>query len=79
MKNIASLFSPDARVELKRQLNIELSDSHDYTGDELETLYERITDDFPYAFDADGEPLRMGVIFESIIDVFVKNKLIQFN
>lgn len=74
MKNFASLFSEDAREELKKQLGIELSDTHDYTEEELDKLYCRITDDFPYEYDQDGEPLRMGEIFEGMIDVFVKNK-----
>lgn len=75
MKNIASLFSQEARQELEKQLGIVLSDERDYSANELEDLYERITDDFPYEFDADGEPLRMGRIFESIIDVFCKENL----
>lgn len=75
MKKVASLFSGEARQELEKRLDIVLSDEHDYSDDELKILYEKITDDFPYAFDADGNPLRMGRIFEDIIDVFCKNNL----
>ena len=72
MKGVASHFSTDALGELKSQLGIELSDVHDYTEDELLDIYERVTDNFPYVFDADGEPLRMGRIFEEIVDVLLK-------
>ena len=51
MKNIASRFSTDARLALKRELDIDLSDEKDYSGDELENLYNRIADDFPYSYD----------------------------
>ena len=77
MKRVASLFSADARDELKKQLGIELSGKHDYTKEELEALYERITDDFPYSFDTEGNPSQTAIAFESIIDVFIQNKLIH--
>ena len=77
MKNVASLFPEECREELKTHPGIELSDTYDYTEKELDVLYCQITDDFPYEFDQDGEPLRMGEIFENIIDVFAKNKLIN--
>ena len=70
MKNIASRFSADARLALKRELDIELSDEQDYTSDELEDLYNRIADDFPYSYDANGEPLELGRLFEEIMNVF---------
>lgn len=79
MRNVASLFSEEARAELEKQLGIALSDGYDYSWDELESLYEQITDRFPYEFDADGNPLRMGRIFEDIIDIFCKNKLVELN
>lgn len=71
MKNIAARFSAAALAELKKQLNIELTDEHDYSDDEILDIYERVTDDFPYAFDENGEPLRMGRIFEEIVDVLI--------
>lgn len=75
MKNIASLFSDRARTALKESLGITLSDDRDYSQDELEQLYERITDEFPYSFDSDGSPQDSGMIFDEIIDTFCKNKL----
>lgn len=70
MKNVASKFSKTALDALEKELHITLSDERDYTEDELADLYERITDDFPYAYDDSGEPLEAGRIFEEIIDVF---------
>ena len=75
MKNVASLFTLRMQEELKKHLNIELSDVHDYSDDELEELYARITEDFPYEFGPNGELLDMGQVFEDMIDVFVLNKL----
>ncbi len=70
MKNVASYFSTKARAVLKRKLNIVLSDEKDYSHSELEALYNRITDDFPYSYEEDGTPTEMGQIFEEIINVF---------
>ena len=77
MKNVASCFSEKARAALKRELNIELSDTRDYSPADLEALYNQITDDFPYSYENDGSPTELGQIFEEIIDVFtVSPKLI---
>lgn len=75
MKNIASLFSDRARTALRESLGITLSDDRDYSQNELEQLYERITDEFPYSFDSDGSPQEPGMIFDEIIDTFCENKL----
>ena len=79
MKNLASLFSEDARDALKSNLGIVLSDSHDYSQEELEDMFDTITDLFPYEFDQDGNPKPLGELFESIIDVFQKNHLVEFS
>ncbi len=75
MKNIASLFSDRAKEALQKNLGITLSDDHDYSRDELELLYERITDEFPYSYGSDGSPQESGMIFDEIIDTFCENKL----
>lgn len=77
MKNIASLFSDRARDALQKNLGITLSDDYDYSNDELAQLYDTIADEFPYSFSSDGTPLELGEVFEEIIDVFCKNKLIK--
>lgn len=75
VKGVASLFSLEARQSLRDYLNIILNDEYDYSKEELVDLYEKITDEFPYEYGANGEPLLTAKIFESILDVFYKNKL----
>lgn len=75
MKGVASLFSSEARQALKDYLNIVLNDEYNYSKEELVSLYEKITDEFPYEYGPSGEPLETAKIFESILDVFIKNKL----
>ena len=72
MKNISAYFSEEALKELHNQLDIVLIDSYDYSKDELGALYEKVTEDFPYEFAADGTPMRMGRIFEEIVDALIK-------
>lgn len=79
MKSIASLFTAPMKEALKEQLGVELSDHHDYSVDELETIYDRITEEFPLGYDASGAPVGLTKHMEDMIDVFVKNKLIRFN
>lgn len=80
MKNVASLFSDEMKQALHTQLAISLDNSHDYSADELEDLYERITDEFPLNYDGkSGRPLGLTAVMEDMIDVFYKNKLIAFN
>lgn len=75
---IGNLFSKEVKESLKKELGITVSDEHDYSVDELEDLYAAITDDFPYEYDEDANPLYNGKIFEELIDIFVKNKLLKF-
>lgn len=77
MKNLSVLFSEEARTALKMNLGIVLHDEHNYSPDELEALYEQITENFPYAYDGD-QPAQLGEVFEEIVDVFVKNHLVAF-
>lgn len=72
MKNITKYFSAEAVAELHKQLNVVLSDEYDYSEDELGELYAMVTEEFPYEFTSEGEPLYLGRIFEQIIDAFVK-------
>jgi hypothetical protein len=70
LKNITNYFSPEALAELEKQMGIKLDSAYDYSGDELDDLYEQITDEFPYEYAEDGNPRRLGRIFEEIVDVF---------
>lgn len=77
MKNVASLFTLEMHKALQSQLDVVLSDEHDYSEEELELLFERIIDEFPfeYAEDEGGHPLGLTSVMEDMIDVFQKNKL----
>lgn len=76
MKNVASKFSKEALDALEKELHITLSDERDYSAAELVALYDRITDDFPYSYDENGNPMKNGYIFEEIVDVFCDTGLI---
>lgn len=75
IKKFASMFTEEVRIALQEHLQIKLSDDYDYSDDEIEELFDRITADFPYSYDDEGEPLEMGRVFEDIIDTFYKNNL----
>lgn len=75
MKGIASLFSQDMQKELKKRLEIELSDEHCYSIEELEELYYEITEAFPFEYDERGELCGISLLYEDMINVFVNNKL----
>lgn len=80
MKNVASKFSEEALLALRRELSIDLSDEKDYSADDLEDLYDQIVSDFPYEYDKDGSPLELGKLFEEIVDVFtLPGGLVQLN
>lgn len=79
MKGVASLFSDEAREALQVQLGIVLSDETDYTRDELSEMYDRVTDNFPYAYDEDGAPEQLGRVFEEIVDTFIGKSLVDFS
>lgn len=78
MKNIASLFTETQRKILKEDLDIELTDTKEYSDAELSDIYDAITDNFPAEFDEKGKPIGKTKNYEAMIDVFVKNKLINF-
>ena len=67
MKNLSKWFSKDALEELSK-MGVRIDDDLDYTDDDLLNMYEKITEEFPYAYDEDGNPTRMGIIFEEIVD-----------
>ena len=78
MMDVASLFSKRAKDALKETLGITLEEKHDYSEEELEALYERITEDFPYEYSPSGQPEQLGAVFEELIDVFVTHHLVAF-
>ena len=68
MKYLSKWFSKDALEELSK-MGVKIDDDFDYSDNDLLDLYEKITEEFPYAYDEDGIPLRMGIIFEEIVDI----------
>lgn len=71
MTGVASVFSERERSALAAYMGITLSDSVDYSFDELDCLHDDIMERFPYEFDpVTGEPMELTHIFESIMDKF---------
>lgn len=71
MTGVKSVFSPEELNFMESTIGLQLSDTKDYSPDELLDIYDRITDDLPYEYDEDGTPLESGRLFESIIDKFI--------
>lgn len=65
MKNVASLFPAEGRKALEEKLGIFLTDDHDYSDEELQQLYETITDNFHVITE----------VFDLVLDVFYDYKL----
>lgn len=72
MTGVKSLFTSEELLELKK-VGIEFSDTHDYSDDEMADLYDQVADQFPYEYDGDGNPKRLGTLFEHIIDTLCNN------
>ena len=76
MTGVASVFTEKERNALTAHMGVILSDSVDYSFDDLDSLHDNIMERFPYEFDpVTGEPKELALLFESIIDKF-QDKLI---
>ena len=76
MTGVASVFTEKERNALAVHMGVILSDSVDYSFDDLDSMHDDIMERFPYEFDPiTGEPKELALIFESIIDKF-QDKLI---
>ena len=76
MTGVASVFTEKDRNALTAHMGVILSDSVDYSFDDLDSLHDNIMERFPYEFDpVTGEPKELALLFESIIDKF-QDKLI---
>lgn len=73
MTGVRSVFTEEELDFMKKHIGLELSDTKDYTDDELTDIYEQITTELPYAYDSDGYPLEQGQLFEAIVDKFLDN------
>lgn len=70
MKNVKSLFD-EKQIEMLEEIDIELSDDIDYTDDELDDIYDKITEHYQVAaFDKNSDPLPIAKEWEEIIDIF---------
>jgi hypothetical protein len=70
MIGLASIFTEEELEFMKNSIGLELSDTKDYSEDELMDIYEKICDELPMDFWPDGTPKRTGWLFESIVDKF---------
>ena len=70
MKNVKSFFD-EKQIEMLEEIDIELSDDIDYSDDELDDIYDKITEHYQVAaFDKNSEPLPIAEEWEEIIDIF---------
>lgn len=70
MTGVKSVFTDKELEFMRSNIGLELSDTKDYTVDELDDIHTLITDELPYSYDKDGYPLEDGQLFESIVDKF---------
>ena len=73
MIGVRSVFTDEELEFMESSIGLELSDTKDYSDDELDDVYWRITEELPHDYDEDGYPLKTGKLFESIIDKFLEN------
>lgn len=73
MTGVRSVFTEEELGFMKKHIGLELSDTKDYTDDELTDIYEQITTELPYSYDGEGYPLEQGQLFEAIVDKFLDN------
>ena len=70
MKNVRSLFN-ERQNEMLEEIGVKLSDDIDYSDDELDDIYDTITEHYQVAaFDKNSEPLPIAEEWEKIIDIF---------
>ena len=70
MTNVRSLFN-EKQNEMLKEIGVELSDDIDYSDDELDDIYDTITEHYQVAaFDKNSEPLPIAEEWEKIIDIF---------
>lgn len=73
MTGVKSVFTDKELEFMRTSISLELSDTKDYTDDELDDIYLLITEELPHDFNDDGTPLETGWMFEHIVDKFLKH------
>ena len=70
MKNVKSLFN-EKQNKMLEEIGVNLSADKDYTDDELDDIYDKITEHYQVAaFDKNSDPLPIAKEWEKIIDIF---------
>lgn len=69
MKNIISYFNYE-QLSLLSKIGIVFSNDINYSDDELIEIHDKICNADLICFDEKGEPTDIGLIRESIIDIF---------
>ena len=70
MKNVRSLFN-EKQNEMLEEIGVKLSDDIDYSDDELDDIYDTITEHYQVAaFDKNSDPLPIAKEWEEIVDIF---------
>lgn len=73
MTKVRSVFTEEELEFMESAISLVLSDDKDYSDDELDDMYWRITEELPHDYDEEGYPLKTGKLFESIIDKFLEH------
>lgn len=71
MTGVKSFFTYKEFEFIKNSVGLELSDTKDYTDDELADIFDFLTENLPFDYDNNGYPLERGQLFESIVDKFL--------
>lgn len=71
MTGVRAAFTEKELEFMRTAIGLELSDTRDYSDDELLVLFDRVTDELPLDLDDEGRPLARGWLFGSIVDKFL--------
>ena len=72
MTRVRSVFTEEELSFMESAVGLVLSDTKDYSDDEMLDIYDLITE-LPYAYDDEGTPLEQGRLFESIMDKYLEH------
>ena len=73
MTKVRSVFTEEELKFMESTIGLVLTDDKDYSDDELDDMYWRITEELPHDYDGEGYPLETGKLFESIVDKFLEH------
>ena len=67
---VKAVFTAKEQDFMKSTIGIVLSETKDYSTDELLDMHQLILDELPCEYDDDGSPKESAQLFESIVDKF---------